>query len=729
MTKRRMLLPLFILSCSLQAAPLWARDNSRNASSAGSLTLSDPLPLREVVLFSSGVGYFGRAGQVGGARESTISLPFRVSQVNDVLKSLVIFDASGGVRPVTFATKDAASRSLSQSGVSVGSDVSLGQLLRQFQGAQVRVETREGRIEGRILSVQTKAVTDNQNRTTQFEILNVLSARGLQSIPLDSVTQVTLLDANLNRQLQENLDTSASVTDDSKRVVQLHFAGGAPRDVRAGYLLETPVWKTSYRLVLDAANQTPPFLQGWGLVENTTDDNWQNVHLSLVSGRPISFIQDLYQPLYIPRPVVAPQVVGSPTPQVYGETVDAPTAPGLANAPLSARAPLSRAASNAGFGGNGNGGNGGGGFGGGFPGGPQGAAGVVGAPRSESAAFADEDRTRRDMAQALAQTASQAQGSERGELFEYAIAQPVSIPKNQAAMVPIVSQSIGGERVSIFNPAASPHVLSGFRLKNNTKLSLAGGPLTVFQDGVYAGDAQIGNVGPGDERLISYAVDGELVPAVHEPEQRSQTLSLVARAGVLTITRRETRTVSYTFRNKGAQPKKVLVQQPIEASYDLVQPTANVEKTADEYRFMVDVPAGKSVDFNVVTQRPISQTIALTNLDLDVLISYAREAKASPALQKALQDLVARRRAIVDLQAQRARLQADLAAIDTEQTRIRQNMAQLDRTSALYKQYVEKLTAQEAQVDATRAKINALQTQEAQAQKDLDAIVDNMTID
>lgn len=714
-------LPLALI-CSMLAAPLWARDEPRGSASTSSRAQPEALPLREVVLFSSGVGYFGRAGEVGGAGEATISLPFRAAQVNDVLKSLVIFDAAGGVRPVTFATKDAASRSLSQSGVSVGADASLGQLLRQFQGALVRLETREGRVEGRILSVQTKAVTDAQNRTTQFEILNLLTARGLKAIPLDSVTQVALLDASLNRQLQENLDTSASVTDDSRRVVQLHFAGGARRAVRAGYLLETPVWKTSYRLVLDEAADgaagAPPFLQAWGLVENTTDDDWRAVRLSLVSGRPISFIQDLYQPLYIPRPVVAPQVVGSPTPQLYGEAVNQPAPPVLADGVgvgalskrRSNRAPLAGA------------------FNG--PAGPQGMAG----PRSESAAADesasdDNESLRADLAQSLAQTAAQAQGGERGELFEYAISQPVTLPKNQAAMVPIISQAIDGQRVSIFNPAASPLVLSGFRLKNNTALRLAGGPLTVFQSGVYAGDAQIGTVGPGDERLISYAVDGELVPAVAASPYHSQTTSLAARAGVLTITSRETQALTYTFRNKGARAKQVLVQQPIEAGYELVEPKGNVEKTADEYRFIVDVPAGQSVDFKVATQRPLSQTIALLNIDFNVLISYARNTTASPALQKALQDLVARRRAITALQAERARLEADLAAIDAEQTRIRQNMAQLDRQSPLYKQYVDKLTAQEKQVESARAQIKALQSQEATAQRELQATIDNLTIE
>ena len=282
---------------------------------------------------------------------------------------------------------------------------------------------------------------------TTIEILNVLASDGLRSVKLDDVVRVALLDPKLNGQLQGGLDIAASADDAEKRTVQLRFDGEGTRQVRAGYLLETPVWKTSYRLVLgDEKAKTQPFLQGWGLVENTTDDDWKNVRLSLVSGRPISFVQDLYTPLYVPRPVVQPQVIGSPRSELYGERVD----DNSQNAKPATRAAtracrLSIAAALAGFGGGGY--PGGGGFGGAAngPAGPRGLAG----PAADMAT--SESESKQDITEALAQTAVQAQGGERGELFEYRIARPIDLPKNQAAMVPIIGQNIGGERVSLYN--------------------------------------------------------------------------------------------------------------------------------------------------------------------------------------------------------------------------------------------------------------------------------------
>ena len=682
--------------------------------------LNEAMPLREVVLFSSGVGYFGRAGEVRG--KTSIPLTFRTGEINDVLKSLVIFDKSGQTS-VSFATQDAIARRLDQNGGSVAPTASLGDLLRRFQGATAKIQTNSETFEGRILSVQTKTIVIDKDRVTTIEILNVLASDGLRSVKLDDVIRVALLDPKLNGQLQGGLDIAASTDDAEKRTVQLRFDGSGTRQVRAGYLLEAPVWKTSYRLVLgDDKAKTQPFLQGWGLVENTTDDDWNHVRLSLVSGRPISFVQDLYTPLYVPRPVVQPQVIGSPRSELYGERVDDNEAPRDAPATSNRLAkPSARAAGGrGGFGG----GFGGGGFAANGPSGPMGALG----PTADMATSAEESKT--DIAAALAQTAVQAQGGDRGELFEYRIAQPIDLPKNQAAMVPIIGQNIGGERVSLYNPNSSDRVLSGFRLKNTSDLHLAGGPLTVFQDDVYAGDAQVLDIGPGDERLISYAVDLETVASKTQPTFDSQLLSLSIKKGVLIATSKQQRTITYTLRNKSERAKTVLIQQPIDADFTLTQPLeAKVEKTATEYRFPVPVPANKSVEYKVVSEHTVSQTIALLDIDFDLLVSYARNAKASPKLQAALQDLVAQRRIITDLQTKRETLEAELKTIDEEQARIRQNMAQLDRTSDLYKQYVAKLTAQEARVDALRTQIKALKEQEDAAQKKLETTVDDLNVD
>src|SRR5208283_3812985 len=115
--------------------------------------------------------------------------------------------------------------------------------------------------------------------------------------------------------------------------VSLAFSGEGKREVRVGYVVENPIWKTSYRLVLNEKGK--PFLQGWAVVENTQDEDWNNVRMALVSGRPISFQMDLYEPLYVKRPIVEPELFASLRPPAYnGALTEAAAAPGLAGAAM-----------------------------------------------------------------------------------------------------------------------------------------------------------------------------------------------------------------------------------------------------------------------------------------------------------------------------------------------------------------------------------------------------------
>ena len=670
------------------------------------------LPLHEVVLFNSGVGYFQRSGRVNG--NASVDLSFRAEKINDILKSLVLLDPAGGVRPVTYTTKDATNQRLHAVGKSLNQSVSLGALLRELQGAQVRLTVAGGQqVDGRIVSVSLKAIPVKDAGVVQTEVMNILTAEGLRAIVLDQVAEVKLLDAKLDRELRESLELLATGLDDQRQSVQLNFAGAGAREVTAGYLQETPVWKTSYRLVLDKNEK--PYLQGWAIVENTTDEDWKDVRLSLVSGRPISFLQDLYQPLYVPRPVVQAQVIGSPLPQTYGAVLDAD---GLQEEQRR-NAAISGAL--------------GGGLGGLGAVGPAGPRGAAPAPPAATERFAkDRADFRREMAKSAQQMAqavvSDVATAERGDLFEYSIKQPLTLPKQKAAMVPIVTERVEGEKLSIYDPSSdAKYALHGFRLKNSTGLHLSGGPITVFQDGTYAGDAQIDHVQPKEDRLLSYAVDLDLVADHQEPKFRQDTVSVSAKNGVLLITRKQQREHTYTFRNKTDEAKVVLVSQDQEPEFKLVQPEKPAEKTPEEFRFKVDVPAKKTAELKVVTERPISETMALFDVDLNVLIAYSQNAQVPEKLRASLKQMVLLRRKVTDLQAQRLALETELKNIDQEQARIRQNMAQLDRNSPLYQQYVKKLTDQETRIEKIREEIAKLRDAEAAAQKELREFVDTIS--
>jgi len=266
---------------------------------------SSTLPVRRITLFTSGVSYTERGGTVDG--DATVPLLFRTPQINDILKSMVLIDRQGQVQPATYAARDSVGHTLKSFAIDVTQNMTQQDLLNRLRGTRVTVEAaNRPALTGQIVGVESRQVLGTDGKTVIVTVLNLLGDTGLTSVRLDTDTNVRLLDAQLNKELHDALATLATGNDDQRRQVTLHFAGQGKREVRVGYVTEAPLWKMSYRLLIGGTDPNKPgnpYLQGWAMVENTSDDDWQNVRLALVSGRPVSFIQDLYQPLYLPRPL------------------------------------------------------------------------------------------------------------------------------------------------------------------------------------------------------------------------------------------------------------------------------------------------------------------------------------------------------------------------------------------------------------------------------------------
>ena len=741
MNERPNVFPAARKTAFLAAALLICASGARAAKTGKDLDLpSQGLPLRTVSLFSSGVGYFGRAGKISGDRD--VELFFQRDDLNDVLKSLVITDASGELRPANYSLDELLARRPANNDLTLPNGGTLGEILRNFQGALIEISNGQSKTSGRLLGVATKSIRDKNGDVTTTDIANILGENGLSSVRLDLVENggiVRLLDAKLNRKLNAQLENSAlkltSSVDAGFRPLTLHFAGKGEREVKAGYIQATSVWKTSYRLVFDspknaaktsasstrkndqtAKNATKsdlksdlksddirPLLQGWAIVENTTDEDWRDVSLSLIAGRPVSFSMDMAAPLYVQRPEIALPFAGAPRSQVYEEAAEremkARPAPRLMDAPI-VGSMLKRSGgifSNAGN----------------FEGRADYAA------RDDAAVSATE----------MARQQSGAATAERGELFEYSIRQPVSLKRGEAAMVPIVSEAITGDKLTILDtrePVLQP--LYGLRLCNTTGLHLAGGPLTIYQDGLYAGDAQITNIAPGDNRLVSYALDLDMIAARQSPTFTENTFGLAVGNGFLSLKRKQRQTQIFSLRNKAASAKTVLLQIPIDTNFTLVEPAKSSEKSPTEYRFEVAVAARETTLFRMQSERTVSETVAIFDADINALVAYSQNSTVSPALKTALQGVVNRRNSLRDLQNRHAGTQARIKEIGDEQTRIRQNMNALDKSSALYKLYVSKLTKQESQIETLRAESARLSDQENDAKRALNDYIQNLNL-
>lgn len=696
------------------------------------------LPVTAITLYRSGVGSFERRSMVQD--DADIQLRFKTEQINDILKSMVLLDLDGGrIDTVSYGSKEPLERRLASFGVDISDDPAAGKLLGRLRGTPVRLLTPEGEVSGTIMNVEIRPTIvgggpDTPPARHDLPWINLITPAGVRSVNLTLVTGFQILDAALADELNKALAALAEHRADRVKTVDLTLRGRGARQIVVAYVHEMPVWKTSYRLVLpeptngraeppaaSRRNRGPddpapraeppqpreggqPTIQGWAIVENTTDEDWQDVRLSLVAGRPVSFQMDLYEPLHVERPHVPVPMVAGVAPKIYQDA-----------AAFEEREMAKSVASEA--------------------------RGRRAAPAPASAAAGQspmrDDRelerfqaglTADDLTRYAAQ--AQAQAGEIGEVFQYTLTNAVTLERQRSAMLPILSAAIDGRRVSIYNRADSPeHPMRGVELKNSTGLQLMPGPISVFDGAAYAGDAQIGHVSIGDKRLLSYAVDLDVAAAVKD-ESVSTLRRIRIVNGMLEITTRQIMKTSYGFNNKDAKrPRTILVEHPKVPGWELVDTAKPLEETQSLYRFELALNAGEAGALPVQQERTDHSLVGVVGYDMGVLLAYLKDGKVSQRVVDAVQEAARLQAAVVEAERKIEELDREAASINADQSRIRQNMGGVDRNSDLYRRYVTKLNEQENRLEQIAKDRAAAQTEHDRARAALENYLRNLNVE
>jgi hypothetical protein len=751
---------------------------SAEAATAQSTQSRTEVPVRKVMLFSSGVGYFEHAGSVRG--DGTTELRFKTSQINDILKSLVLQDLDGGrVSNVTYPSQDPLSKTLRSFQIDITANPSLADLLNQLRGAKVTVQSQGERLSGTVLGVEVRRKSVATGEPVETPVLNVLSGPMIRAVDLPTITSLSLDDPQLQDELTKALTALTQARDQDKKPVTINFAGNGDRRVRIGYVVETPVWKTSYRLLLDDKS---PKLQGWAIVENQTESDWSDVSLSLVSGRPISFAMDLYSPLYSQRPFVVQELFAGLRPQMYGAGIggrlDSAARLGGGSGTIggivrdrATRQPIEgvQVFVQGGAYGTTTRANGTYTILGVPPGTYTVVARLVGYAPLETENVVVRVDVRREINIELAQSSSTlsmkvaadspptreqgvigamtatseeyyaltnaassvqaiAAAAQLGELFQYSIPN-VTLARQKSAMLPIVTDSIGVDRVSIYNASVlARNPLNGVRLRNITGKHLLQGPVTVLDQSSYAGDARIDNVPPGQERLLSYGIDLDVVV---DNTKNSQTAAVVTGRidrGSLTVTRRYVASREYVIDNKSDREKTLVIEHPIRAGWKLVDTEKPLETTAALYRFQSAASAKKVTSFVVKEESVQYDALAMINADVTQLLTYQRTGEIPAAVRDAIAKAVQLKQAVSDTERHMADRTRQIADITAEQGRMRENMRTTGSTTQYYQRLLAKLNEQESTIERLQTERDALTKQRDTHRQALDAYLNTLTI-
>jgi hypothetical protein len=642
------------------------------------------LPVKQVVLYKHGVGFFERSGKLGPGESAR--LEFSAAEMNDVLKSLTVDERGGGkVTGLRYDSMDPLSHKLSEFPFTIPGG-GIPAMLDQLKGSRVELKLGNETVSGVIVSARTFPGTDKQPEHDQLNLL--LDSGDFRTIDLGAASGLRFPDPKLQQQFKDYLAVLAASRSKDKRSVYIDSTDSKEREVTASYMIPSPVWKSSYRLIF--ADKAPT-LEGWAIIDNTTSEDWTKVSLSLVSGRPISFVSQLYAPKYIERPTAELADDRAAQAVVHQGAFDAAPAPPPAPAMKAAGPMMMR-------------------------------AGVAGGRNEMAAAEALREVAPSSIAEA-------AVGRELGDLFEYRIAQPVTIRKNESAMLPFLQQQIEGRKLLIYSDHSSQHPTNAAELTNTSGKTLDGGPITVYDGGAYGGEALMETLKAGDKRLISYAVD--LGTRITEAFGSKQAIvrEVHASRGILTMKYAAEETRTYTIRNVDQKAKTLILEHPLRPGFTLLsqKPT---EKTATNYRFEIPLAAGATREFVVDEERVFDQTIGVTNLTPDVLVSYLQNRSLSAAARAQLQKIADQKRLIVTNDAALQDVENQTRQFTSDEDRVRRNIQSLNNVSGQQQQvqtYARQLDSIEQQLAALRDKGADLQKKKSALQAELDRLVDGLS--
>jgi hypothetical protein len=752
---------------------------------------SDQLPIKRVLLFKNGVGFFEHLGTVRG--NEPVSVGFTSGQLNDVLKSLTVLDLNGGrITGVSYGSAAPIERQMEQLRFPGGDKATLADFLGALRGTKVEVRNANGVITGRLLSVERRSRGAAGGSAVESDLVSLITDKGeLRTAEISSAASVRLLEAGLAGKVDRFLDLLSAARETDVRKMVISTAGTGTRSIYVSYISEVPIWKATYRVVLNGKSGSAPLLQGWAIIDNVVGEDWNGVELSLVAGAPQSFIQNLSQPYFAQRPTIplpqnvltAPQTYQSTlTPgsaQLSGQVRD-PAGAGVAGATVQVVDQQGNVAAQSVT-------DGSGAYAissvpqGSFrmevqaPGfqratvnGLQVAAGNVvqqdvalqigdqsqtvqlaGAPPPPAPAMqakrqlsamprtlnrmetADAAYSRVDGARAAAQTA--AQGQTLGDLFEYKMKEPITIQKDRSALVPIVQAPITAEKVSVWNEnagVAKPQ--RALYLTNTTGQTLDGGSVSVLEDEAFQGEGIVEPLQAGEKRLVSYATDLALTPSAKTASQEQRVSRVKVLRGTLIQESELRETKTYTFRNEDTSARKVIVEHPARTGWVLRSDTKPTETTASFQRFRLLVGAKQTASLVVEEARVLQTTFQVADLTGDQLAIFVRQGSIDKTTEAALRDVVSQKAEVDRLTNEKDKREGERQKIVADQQRVRENMKALKGTAdekALVQRYTQELNTQEDRLSVLGREQERLEAQIEAAQAKLESTIEKLSFD
>ncbi len=650
------------------------------------------IPLKRIALYKHGIGYFERSGKFQGPGE--IELMCGPDEIDDMLKSLLVLSAGGRkVSAITYESSKTLETRLSEFGFDLRNCQGMVELIVQLKGAPVTVDHSGETLTGRIIGLDETLVLVGESVIREHQVVLYSDEKSMQRIALSSIRNISVNDPSLANEIQQQLELLFQATrKKDRKLLKVQVNDTDEHDLTIAYSIPSPIWKTSYRLV---ATDDQLIIQGSAIVDNTQEEDWDDVQMTLVSASPISFIQPLYDPVQPQRPTINPQGVDSSRPFVAERGHQAAQAEPAARMrqTLAAPAPASSPASGQT----------------GSWGSPQGMTlGGMAAGSGGGLYSVDDQEIDRIFSENLGVSIGVATQS-TGELFEYRIEAPVTVPRNSSALITIVQQTIEGERISLYNEnrnAKNP--FCAIKLKNTTGLTLESGPVTIMESNAYAGEALLDVVKPDDTRFIAYATDLGVHVIVRQESVNKPIWRVRVVNNYLYFDYKQQHKKVYHLENLTDRKKIIFIEHPVVAQRNYVGLEKPVETTEHFYRFRVELDPKEAVSQVVPEETDVQTHVYLENFDLFKIpeLTWAHSQNYVDAKFMAFLDEVSKRREeIFVLQKTERQLREQVARYQADQERARENVRTLGTGGDRYRKAIDQAEDQLVKANSDLAQV------------------------
>ncbi|WP_051530235.1 DUF4139 domain-containing protein [Halomonas halodenitrificans] len=612
--------------------------------------LAAELPVDAVTLSSGGLAEVQRSASLDG--DGTLYLEVPLEQVNDVLKSLVVRDPSGRIQGLSLdglATLEETYRRLPFGPEDLGS---VARLADTLQGVKVRVSSGGQRLEGLLLGVAEHDAAPEENGAPTLSLLD--EEGGVATLRLGDDARLEVLDPALRERLAEAAEVSGRARTDEMRRIAIALDGEGERDVSLTYVVAAPVWKSAYRLMLEADGEAR--LQAWSVVENASGSDWSDVALTLSSGAPVTLTQRLLERYWPTRPEVPVSADSTAPVRQDGGSME-----------------------------------------------------LRGLKAESMVAYGDAARSRSQGMAAASAPAARPEVVESATAATWQLPDPVDLAAGRTLSLPYIDASVPARRVSLYQPERGErHPVAAVRLENDTEAWLPPGLVTVYDADVgHVGDVNLPGIPAGESRLASFAADRKVrVAESSHPEERVERMVIVD--GVLRITHRSRRVTRYAVENDAREARDVLVEHPRRDGWEFAS-EALVESTAGHHRLELTLAPGESGEVVARETRTRRQSVALADAGMNQLIDWREAADDDTAGQ--LEALVERRRALAEVERELEGIEEGIARAVERQARIRDNLAAVGTDNDLGQRYLGDLESEEEAIATLEERREAVEAE------------------